>query len=1073
MKKIYSILILLILINYVKSQTISTSALLISNYCQNETINIDFTITGIFNPGNIFTAQLSDESGNFASATDIGTLNSINSGTISASLPNLLLSGTQYRIRVIADNPAVIGTDNGTDLTIQGDTNNPNTFGNNIWNAYCYNIASYTNNPAAFDLSDYKGMYTQAGESFNSSDLWPAGSNPSTAAGYSGCSINNDRHIVQYKRKGFPCNYYTLSIAGPGNISGHDDAAKLIIDGVVVWSNTGCCAARPNVWAGFLGPNSEVEFTWSDNGGQSYGRMTFDIENYPTVSPDVTICAGSTTTLTATGGANYDWSMNPTHLVAPLNLDSVVVSPIGGTPNSVETYTVSTYDTATTCTASNTINVTINSLPSTSVTPSTATYCGAGNLDVTASGANTYTWHPATGVTITSPSGNTATLSPASTTTYTVVGSNNCANDSDFVTINIDVPAGNPNNFGNYSWDVYCYNGNNFNTYFGMYTHNSLDFDTRNLWGNNNSPSDAPGYLGCTIPNNDHSYSYKRKGFDCGYYQLDIPNHDDRVNLIIDGVSVFSQNTWFNNTYKTDVWQGYLDADSEIEYTIREFTGGSNGGLIFIYLHGPNNSNKETVWNGKTSNDWSDASNWCNGIPNDTVSAYIPYNTSHNPLINSAGASTKALYLQENATLTISGTNNLDVYGSLTISGTLTPNNSTIKLLGSDTISLSSTNTYLSFRNLEINNSGAIICSSLNNNKIIITKNLNFINGQLFTGITNSIEFTDNATATGMSNNSFINGNVSKIGNDVFTFPIGKNGIYRPIAISAPSNITDGFSAEYFETDPNGTYDETLKDPSIHHLSNCEYWLLNVTNGTPSVNVTLSWDTNSCGVTNLSELLVARWDNSMWKDHGNGGTTGGTTTGTVITSAPVSSFSPFTIASTTNANPLPIKLLSFNAKLIKGNVWIDWKTETEINNDYFTIERSSDLNSWESIKEIRGAGNSNTILSYASVDQTPLNGVSFYRLKQTDFNGGYSYSDIQTITLNTGADITIYPNPVRDNLTISNLCKECVVNIYTSSGQLIYSGNEQKINTNDWIKGLYNIVITEDNGTIHSQRIVK
>ncbi len=82
------------------------------------TVNVPYTITGTFNAGNVFTAYLSDASGSFASPTAIGTLASTTDGTITANIPAGTPSGTAYRIRVDADNPTFVGTDNGEDLTI-------------------------------------------------------------------------------------------------------------------------------------------------------------------------------------------------------------------------------------------------------------------------------------------------------------------------------------------------------------------------------------------------------------------------------------------------------------------------------------------------------------------------------------------------------------------------------------------------------------------------------------------------------------------------------------------------------------------------------------------------------------------------------------------------------------------------------------------------------------------------------------------------------------------------------------------------------------------------------------------
>lgn len=97
--------------------TISTAALAGTSFCPGETVNVEYTTNGTFEAGNIFTAQLSDPAGSFASPTDIGTLSSTTSGSMSAVIP-VDASGSAYRIRVVGSNPATTGTDNGTNLTI-------------------------------------------------------------------------------------------------------------------------------------------------------------------------------------------------------------------------------------------------------------------------------------------------------------------------------------------------------------------------------------------------------------------------------------------------------------------------------------------------------------------------------------------------------------------------------------------------------------------------------------------------------------------------------------------------------------------------------------------------------------------------------------------------------------------------------------------------------------------------------------------------------------------------------------------------------------------------------------------
>ncbi|MDD3321761.1 MAG: GEVED domain-containing protein, partial [Paludibacter sp.] len=101
-----------------KKSTIVTGSITGSPFSPNSSVSVPFTITGSFVSGNIFTAQLSDNSGSFTSAVNIGTLTSTTAGTISATIPSNAVTGTAYRIRVISSNPEITGTNNGTNLTI-------------------------------------------------------------------------------------------------------------------------------------------------------------------------------------------------------------------------------------------------------------------------------------------------------------------------------------------------------------------------------------------------------------------------------------------------------------------------------------------------------------------------------------------------------------------------------------------------------------------------------------------------------------------------------------------------------------------------------------------------------------------------------------------------------------------------------------------------------------------------------------------------------------------------------------------------------------------------------------------
>lgn len=124
----------------------------------------------------------------------------------------------------------------------------------------------------------------------------------------------------------------------------------------------------------------------------------------------------------------------------------------------------------------------------------------------------------------------------------------------------------------------------------------------------------------------------------------------------------------------------------------------------------------------------------------------------------------------------------------------------------------------------------------------------------------------------------------------------------------------------------------------------------------------------------------------------------------------------FTVSGT-NIVPLPIELLNFDA-LVKSNrqVEVFWTTATELNNDYFTVQRTVDGISFEDIDEVKSSainGNSNNSLSYSIIDPNPLRGTSYYRLKQTDLNGSSTFSAVKKITIEGSSkfDFSIQPNP--------------------------------------------------------------
>jgi len=160
---------------------------------------------------------------------------------------------------------------------------------------------------------------------------------------------------------------------------------------------------------------------------------------------------------------------------------------------------------------------------------------------------------------------------------------------------------------------------------------------------------------------------------------------------------------------------------------------------------------------------------------------------------------------------------------------------------------------------------------------------------------------------------------------------------------------------------------------------------------------------------------------------------------------------------------LPVSLLSFSGKSNNSNNAIYWSTISEINNDYFTLEKSNNGVLFSLVTNIKGAGNSNSTHNYTYTDNNPYIGVNYYRLKQTDFNGDFSYSNIIALDANTiNYNIWHYSN----NLTIDTKANiNAQLSIYNTVGNLVYTQNIDRIteiNTSKFKKGIYLVKIVYD-----------
>lgn len=165
--------------------------------------------------------------------------------------------------------------------------------------------------------------------------------------------------------------------------------------------------------------------------------------------------------------------------------------------------------------------------------------------------------------------------------------------------------------------------------------------------------------------------------------------------------------------------------------------------------------------------------------------------------------------------------------------------------------------------------------------------------------------------------------------------------------------------------------------------------------------------------------------------------------------------------------PLPVELISFAGRSVDYTTLLNWSTATETNNDYFRLMRSTTGRDFEIIATVKGAGNSTQTINYSYIDKEPFNGINYYQLQQTDFDGETTFSKIIAVkhTSDKMPEVTISPNPANnfirlnfeDNSTISQ------IEISNSTGKLIYrTGPANLIDISRLANGLYYLSITTE-----------
>lgn len=299
---------------------------------------------------------------------------------------------------------------------------------------------------------------------------------------------------------------------------------------------------------------------------------------------------------------------------------------------------------------------------------------------------------------------------------------------------------------------------------------------------------------------------------------------------------------------------------------------------------------------------------------------------------------------------------------------------------------------------------------------------------------------------SGSTDSSFVNGPMRKIGNTNFLFPLGKiNAGNHFCGISSPALVTDTYTAEYIRG--SATLLGPITSPGLSHVSNCEYWTITTTAASPNVNVTLSWNGfSNCNfpvyVSDLATLRAAHFGTTSWDSYGGTIDPPSNTGSGSITWNNVTSFSPFSLGSTSGGtNPLQVQLVNVKAYRTGDKNKIDWTNLSETDVVVYEVERSVTGTRFVTFTSMAARSNANDKEDYYVYD-LQIDPITYYRIKIINQGGRISYSPVVKVTASADQSqgLIVYPNPVTGNqftLQMNSASGIYNIKIYAANGQLV------------------------------------
>ncbi len=1114
--------------------TLPAQSLANNPWCPGDSIMVPYYAAGSYNNLNVFTAELSNSSGNFSTYTTLGTLTSTTSGTIHGFIPSNTPLGTGYSIRVIASSPSTIGADTVENITISSSVATITSTANTICSGHSLILTASTGQHYTWyrnDTAILTNVTTNPWIVTPSANTTRYSVYVSNSSGCQGTSTHDT--ITLAPLPSTPTNIY-----GPGSICNFSQAN---------YSTPSCTNATSYYWT--INPSYIQSEQWThpnDNlGGYQgdtiigQGSQTISVAFGDLSSATLTVyavdsCGNSTGSASLSisvltgqqpgtwiGGNSNNWfnALNWCGGVPTSTTDAFIEGDLGIINGYYEYMPVINQDSSATAAVCRNLWLFGDGDSLTIADGNNCFQCGSLSIygDFWNGG---YGFNP----------GNSATFIPNHSIVY-FEGSGGYQSWVDYTS----TPAGNNSTYSSGGNSIFGY----CNTPFYNLTINKGSDNTtvlENIAGNGYGQEDIISVAnnlellnGTFLLSQDSSTVRSSGAFTIpstaaldlnggwllrgnysitnnGQFILDYYSYPDTI-----GTS--SGNSITNNGPSSSL----LILNNKLSVASQVIVSG--GATLTIDDNNPINSSpvpSELILNTSAT------SSNTNAVLDIDASSNLEYN-------NTNGTCNIVFEKANSGTLAPSGSggNDLRIYngtGTKTISGPFqfgdanTPTNTTFCVKDS----LSST-TPFDIININSYNNPTVrldAATTISNNLNLTTGVLNLNHNLLTIGSnassaisTNTISPYGYILAEDTNNYAAVNWTVLHGGTNVNTFPFGNSsGVYIPVVVKNNSATTDiNLQIATYAPPHNGhmPYPPTvsqIRDSTSGHVNDSanmvnRFWQIDapLVSTANNIDVTFHYSYNerpANGDTSTgpnSPMKAQRYvaSNTGWMSpyavYAPGGSqasqpslVSNAITGGYVKVSKMNHCSPWALTkSGLNPQPLPIELLKFTAAYDGKNVDLNWTTSSELNNDYFTISKTKDQSEYSFVAEVAGAGNSDQLLNYSAVDNSPFQGLSFYQLTQTDYNGNSTKSDLVPIMIgdNSFSILNIYNDNTKGTMNIfinDNNAENITATLYDVMGRQVNNvsmttvkgTNQIEFNSENLPKGIYLISISNNNQSL-------